>query len=128
MNWRYASSYPRSTSSATVCLRSDRSSYTPLKSSGVSGLCAQVDCPLPGSALAGDSPTRAASSPQFAEYYTVIDAIGLLFRYTEFMVTARDAIGLTTSASLLITCTTRLYQHLRRRRITGSRQDRADER
>ncbi|HUR24531.1 MAG TPA: hypothetical protein VM327_00765 [Candidatus Thermoplasmatota archaeon] len=32
--------------------------------------CAQFDCPLPGSALS------AAGSSQFAEYYTVIDAIG----------------------------------------------------
>ncbi len=37
--------------------------------------CAQFDCPLPGSALAGN-PAHAASSSQFAEYYTVIDAIG----------------------------------------------------
>jgi hypothetical protein len=34
------------------------------------GACEQVDCPLPGSALAN------VGSSQFAEYYTVIDAIG----------------------------------------------------
>lgn len=34
------------------------------------GACAQVDCPLPGGALS------AVGSSQFAEYYTVIDAIG----------------------------------------------------
>ena len=38
--------------------------------------CETNDCPLPGSALAGASPTEAAGSSQFAEYYTVIDAIG----------------------------------------------------
>ncbi len=40
-------------------------------------LCSQVDCPAPFSQLAGDgSPTEAVGSTQFAEYYTVIDAIG----------------------------------------------------
>lgn len=41
-----------------------------------SGLCGQVDCPGPGSQLSGDSPTMTAGSSRFAEYYTVIDAIG----------------------------------------------------
>ncbi len=43
----------------------------------VNQICAQVDCPGPGSQLDPDaSPSEAASSSQFAEYYTVIDAIG----------------------------------------------------
>ena len=39
-------------------------------------ICATVDCPLPGSALFGANPAHAAGSSEFAEYYTVIDAIG----------------------------------------------------
>ncbi len=37
--------------------------------------CAQMTCPLPGSALDAN-PAHAVSSSTFAEYYTVIDAIG----------------------------------------------------
>ncbi len=39
-------------------------------------LCGQVDCPAPTSALGSNSPSELAGSTQFAEYYTVIDAIG----------------------------------------------------
>jgi hypothetical protein len=47
----------------------------PLLGPAIEDACQQVECPLPGSALAGN-PVHAVSSSQFAEYYTVIDAIG----------------------------------------------------
>ncbi len=44
---------------------------------GASTVCDTVDCPGPGSQLdPNNPPSSAASSSQFAEYYTVIDAIG----------------------------------------------------
>ncbi len=39
-------------------------------------VCDAADCPMPGSALFGSNPAYNAGSSQFAEYYTVIDAIG----------------------------------------------------
>ncbi len=49
---------------------------SPAAASAYNTLCAQVDCPAQGSALFGSNPAHAAGSSTFAEYYTVIDAIG----------------------------------------------------
>lgn len=48
----------------------------PAAEGGYNAICATVTCPVPGSALFGSNPAHAAGSSQFAEYYTVIDAIG----------------------------------------------------